>query len=102
MLVSRAMRARWFVLALVAALAARDVHAQAAVAVSVVARVVAPCTTSISHPQSTCSQQTVIRQSNIRRASASITVSENDVRVTQRGGPSPTIKLSGNQAIITF
>jgi len=96
------MNARWFVLALIAALAASDAYAQASVAVSVVARIVAPCTTSISHPQSTCSQQTVIQQSNIRRASASISVSGNDVRVTQRGGPSPRIELSGNQAIVTF
>jgi len=101
-LVSRAMNARSFALALSAALAASDVHAQASVAVSVVARIVAPCTTSISHPQSTCSQQTVLQQSDIKRASARISTSENDVRVTQRGGPSPRIELRGKQAIVTF
>jgi len=101
-LASRAMNAGRFLLAFGAALAASDAHAQASVSVSVAARIVAPCTTSIPHPQSTCSQQTVLQQSNIVRASASISVSANDACVTQRGGSSPKIELSGTQATVTF
>jgi hypothetical protein len=85
-----------------AALAAGDVHAQSAVAVSVAARVLASCTTTTAHPQSTCSQQTVAQQSNVVGASARISTTANDVGVTQNGGPSPKIELSGNQATVTF
>ena len=89
-------------MALCAALAARELHAQAAVTVSVAARVLASCTTTIAHPQSTCGRQTMIQQSNVAGASARIATSANDVGVTQQGGPSPKIELSGNQATVTF
>src|SRR5512135_264326 len=98
MLVHPAMNARWFFLALIAALATSDAHAQASVAVTVTARVVARCTTTLSHPQSTCPQQTVLQQIHIRSAWATVSVSGNDVRVTQLGGPPPKIQLSGRQA----
>jgi len=35
-------------------------------------------------------------------ARAQASVSASDVRVTQRGGPSPKIDLSGTQASVTF
>jgi uncharacterized lipoprotein YajG len=90
------------VLVLGAALAASDVHAQATLVVSVSARILASCTTTIEHPQSTCPQQTVLQQSNITGASAKISASGNDVGVTQKGGPSPKIEVKGNQATVTF
>jgi len=89
-------------LALCAALAAHDVCAQATVTVSVTARVFASCTTTIAHPQSTCNQQTMMQQSGLAGASARISTTANDVGVTQKGGPSPKIELSGNQATVTF
>ncbi|HXZ91402.1 MAG TPA: hypothetical protein VEG36_00845 [Burkholderiales bacterium] len=88
--------------ALGAALAAGSVHAQAAVTVSVAAHVLASCTTTIAHPQPTCSQQTMAQQSDVAGASARIATSVNDVGVTQQGGPSPKIELNGNQATVTF
>jgi hypothetical protein len=95
------MKAR-LILAVGAALAAGGVHAQSAVTVTVAARVLASCTTTMAHPQSTCSQQTVARQSNVVGASAKIATTANDVGVTQNGGPSPKIELCGNQATVTF
>jgi histidine ammonia-lyase len=100
--VKPAKNARWSLLALSAFLAANDAYAQAVVAVQVSARVLAPCTTTLAQPQSTCSQQTVLMQANIRAASANVTVSGTDVRVTQLGGPRPKIELSGQQATVTF
>jgi hypothetical protein len=69
-----------------AALAATNVHAQASVAVTVSARIVASCTTTMMHPRSTCSQQTILQQSDVIAASAKVSASSDDVRVTQRGG----------------
>jgi hypothetical protein len=100
--VKRAKNALWPLLALSALLAARDSYAQATVAVQVSARVLAPCITTLAQPQPTCSQQTLIQQSNIRSASANVTVSGTDVRVRQLGGPRPKIELSGQQATVTF
>lgn len=95
------MKAR-LILAVSAALAAGNVLAQAAVTVSVAAHVLASCTTTTAHPRSTCSQQTVAQQRNVVGASAKNSTTTNDVGVTQNGGPSPKIELSGNQATVTF
>lgn len=97
-----AKNAPWPLLALSAVLAASESHAQATVAVQVSARVLAPCTTTLTQPQSTCSQRTMLLQSNIKGASATVTVSGSDVRVRQLGGPRPKIKLDGRQATVTF
>jgi len=43
---------------------------------------------------------TMISRGLFARAQASVSAS--DVRVTQRGGPSPKIDLSGTQASVTF
>ena len=101
MRMSFSMTAR-LVLALGAALAASGAYAQATMMVSVSARILALCTTTITHPQSTCPQQTVLQQSNVAGASAKISASGNDVGVTQKGGPSPKIEVNGNQATVTF
>jgi hypothetical protein len=100
--VKRTNNALWPLLALSALLAARDSYAQSVVAVQVSARVLAPCTTTLAQPQPTCSQQTMLMQSNIRAASANVAVSGTDVRVRQLGGPRPKIELSGTQATVTF
>ena len=97
-----AKNAQWSLLALSALLAANDAHAQAAVAVQITARVLAPCTTTLAQPQPTCSPRTMLMQSNIRGASANVSVSGTDVRVRQLGGPRPKIELSGQQATVTF
>jgi uncharacterized lipoprotein YajG len=100
--VKPAKNAQWSLLALSALLAANDSYAQAVVAVQVSARVLAPCTTTLAQPQSTCSQQIMLMQANIRSASATVSVSGTDVRVRQLGGPRPKIELSGTQATVTF
>jgi hypothetical protein len=97
-----AKNARWPLLALSAVLAASESHAQATVSVRVSARVLAPCVTTLAHPQSTCSQTTMLTQSHIRGASASLAASGTDVRVRQLGGPRPKIELNGRQATVTF
>jgi hypothetical protein len=94
--------AEWPLLALSAVLAASESHAQATVAVQVSARVLAPCVTTLARPKPTCSQQTMLLQSHIRGASASLAASGNDVRVRQLGGPRPKIELNGRQATVTF
>jgi len=91
-----------YLLALSAFLAANDSFAQATVAAQVSARVLAHCTTTLAQPRSTCSQQTMLVQSNVSGASANVTASGTDVRVRQLGGPRPKIELSGKQATVTF
>ena len=98
----RPMNARRVVLTLSAALAATNVHAQAFMAVTVSARVVARCTATMLHPQSTCSQQTLLQQISLKGASAKISTSGSDVLVTQIGGRPPKIELNGRRATITF
>jgi len=99
---SRPMNARRVILTLSAALAATNVHAQAFMAVTVSARVVARCTTTMLHPESTCPRQTVLQQINLKGASARVSTSGSDVRVTQIGGRQPKIELSGRRATVTF
>jgi hypothetical protein len=76
--------------------------AQSSVVLSVAARVVAPCTTSSTRALSTCSSQTLARQSDIADASARISTSGGETTVTHRGGPSPKIDTQGNRVSVSF
>lgn len=76
--------------------------AQSTATLSVAARVVASCTTSSSSPQSTCSQQTLARQSDITNGSARISTSGSETTVTHQGGLPPTIETQGNEISVRF
>ena len=76
--------------------------AQSSAVLSVAARVVAPCTTSSASTQSTCSPQTLARQSDIANASARISTSAGETTVPHTGGPSPRIDTQGNQVSVRF
>ncbi|HSC96832.1 MAG TPA: hypothetical protein VLC73_17890 [Burkholderiales bacterium] len=85
-----------------ALLAEGSAFAQSTAVLSVAARVVAPCTTSSTRPQSTCSQQTLARQSDIANASARISTSGGETTVTHTGEPSPRVDTQGNQVSVSF
>ena len=76
--------------------------AQSSAALSVAARVIAPCTTTSTSLQSTCSSQTLARQSDVSRASARISTSGGETTVTHNGGPSPRIETQGDYVSVRF
>lgn len=76
--------------------------AQSSAVLNVAARVVAPCTTTSTSLQSTCSPQTLARQSDITNASARISSAGGETTVTHNGGPSPRIETQGNQVSVSF
>lgn len=90
------------VLVVAVLLADGSAFAQSSAALSVSARIVAPCTTTSANPQSTCSLQTLARQSDITNASARISTSGGETTVTHKGGPPPTIETQGNEISVSF
>lgn len=96
------MRILLIVLSVVTGLAAGDTVAQSSGTLSVTARVVAPCTTTSRKPQSSCSEQTLDRQSNVLNASARISTTDTEAVVTHKGGLPPRIDKWGNQISVDF
>ena len=79
-----------------------DAFAQSSTTLAVSARIVAPCTIASGNPQSTCSDQMLARQSDIRHGSARITTSGGEAAVTHKGGLPPKIEKQGNQLVVSF
>ena len=83
-------------------LAPGDALAEATMALQVTARVVAPCTISLSSPQSSCSDPVLAQQMNVMNSSARISSLGTEVRVTHRGRLTPVIERREDQVSVNF
>jgi hypothetical protein len=79
-----------------------ETFAESSVTLSVTARIVAPCTITSSNPQSSCSEQILAQQNNVRNASARISNFGNETVITHKGGLPPKIEKEGNQLLVSF
>jgi hypothetical protein len=79
-----------------------ETFAQSSAALSVTARIVAPCSITSENPRSSCSEQTLARQSDVTNASARISRSDDETVVTHNGGLPPRMEKQGNQLLVSF
>lgn len=96
------MRTLLIALSILSGLGAGHALAQSSARLSVNARVVAPCTTTSNKPQSSCSEQTLVQQSNVPNASARISTTDTEAVVTHKGGLPPKIEKRANQISVDF
>lgn len=83
-------------------LAAGPAFAQSSAVMSVTARVVSACTITSGNPQSTCSEEILALQSDVAKASARISTSDNETVITHKGGLPPTIERQENRISVSF
>jgi hypothetical protein len=79
-----------------------ETFAESSVTLIVTARVVAPCSITSNNPQSSCSEQILAQQSDVRNASARISTSGDETVITHKGGLPPRIDQVGDQLLVSF
>lgn len=94
--------AKWVMPAISVTLAAAQAHAGGTAQIAVTAHVIVHCRTTMLHPQSTCTAKTLRYLQSVRNATAIVSTTNDDVSVSQTGGPQPKIGRKGNVVVVTF